>query len=352
VPRSRREIADLVVAHTADILAGNCSITEEAIVKHADDPTVGELLTGLYYLHQELCFRKDGWDRSLRELTEQNLEREKQNARLERALGDLGVANQELRDIPRRIQASILPGEVTTNHMSIAAKMIAAEDIGGDYYDILPASDGLWIAIGDVAGHGLESGVIMLMVQAAVAALTRSDARPPDPRMIVCALNEVMYENIRRRMRGDHHVTLSLARYHDDGRFAFAGAHEDILVYRSGTGRCERLETPGTWVGAIRDVRPHTTASLTSLAHGDIVALYTDGITEAMAPGGEQFGLDRLSNVIERTGSMPVEDIRDEVYREVGRWSEVVEDDRTLIIARHLDAKADAASTQKNALPG
>jgi serine phosphatase RsbU (regulator of sigma subunit) len=226
---------------------------------------------------------------------------------------------------------------VSTPHLSISAKMVPAEDVGGDYYDIIPTRDGAWLAIGDVAGHGLEAGIIMLMIQSAVASLTNHED-DPDPKAVVSTLNKVLYENIRRRLGGDQHVTFSLAREYDDGRFVFAGAHEDIVVYRANTRRCERLETPGTWLGAIRDVAPHTHASSTQLRDGDLVILYSDGITEAMAPNREQFGLERLCKSIERAALQPVGEIRDMVYEDVGRFSHRVSDDRTLIVARYSQA--------------
>src|SRR5687768_9235631 len=82
------------------------------------------------------------------------------------------AARQE-NDIASRVQASILPGEIDVEGLAIAAQMIPAEVVGGDYYDIIPVNDGCWLAIGDVAGHGLAAGVIMLMIQSAVQSLVR-----------------------------------------------------------------------------------------------------------------------------------------------------------------------------------
>ena len=102
--------------------------------------------------------------------------------------------------IAGRVQSAILPGEVDVEGLAISAVMLPAEVVGGDYYDIIPVEDGCWLAIGDVAGHGLSAGVIMLMIQSAVQSLVRLSPQG-SPRDLVCALNAALYENIRKRMK-------------------------------------------------------------------------------------------------------------------------------------------------------
>jgi serine phosphatase RsbU (regulator of sigma subunit) len=121
----------------------------------------------------------------------------------------MAVTNEAARqenEIASRLQASILPGEVDVEGLAIAAQMLPAEVVGGDYYDIIPVEDGCWLAIGDVAGHGLAAGVIMLMIQSAVQSLVRLSPRA-SPRDLVCALNGALFENSRKRMKRDEHVT-------------------------------------------------------------------------------------------------------------------------------------------------
>src|SRR5205814_8144437 len=82
--------------------------------------------------------------------------------------------------VARRIQTSMLPRTLNARGLEVSARTLAAEEVGGDYYDVLPTADGAWIGIGDVAGHGLPAGIIMLTIQSAIAALTqdRPDAAP------------------------------------------------------------------------------------------------------------------------------------------------------------------------------
>src|SRR3954469_1820849 len=197
-------------------------------------------------------------------------------------------------EIAARIQTSILPQDVNVGGLEIAAAMHAATEVGGDYYDVVPVEDGCWIGIGDVAGHGLGTGLVMLMMQSGISALAR---KMPDaaPRDLLLALNTMLVENVRTRLGQHEHATLTLIRYRRDGGLTFAGAHEEMLIRRVATGRCDRIETPGAWVGAKRDITDGTVDSTASLHSGDVLVLYTDGLTEAVAADGSgaRFGADR-----------------------------------------------------------
>jgi sigma-B regulation protein RsbU (phosphoserine phosphatase) len=236
-------------------------------------------------------------------------------------------------EIGARIQTCILPPTIEIQGLSVSARMIPASEVGGDYYDVFATRDGAWIGIGDVAGHGLTSGLVMLMVQSAVAALGRDrpDALPSE---ILGAVNAVLYDNIRHRLRQDEYVTLSLLRYHDDGRLVFAGAHEEMVVRRAATGRCETVPTLGTWVGVRSDIGSATVDASITLEEGDVLVLYTDGVTEAMDGDRRQFGLDRLAGVVEEIGAAPVDEIQRHILAEVARWSAQQDDDITVVVIR------------------
>src|SRR5262252_1083322 len=152
-------------------------------------------------------------------------------------------------EIASKIQTAILPNITprAVRGLEIAARMRPATEVGGDYYDVLPTEDGCWLGIGDVSGHGLPAGMIMLQAQSALEALiTQSpNAQPGD---LLNRLNQVMFENVRKRMKADEHMTLSLIRYHADGRFTVAGAHEEVLICRA-SGECVVLPVKGTWIG-------------------------------------------------------------------------------------------------------
>jgi hypothetical protein len=256
---------------------------------------------------------------------------------LERAAADL-LSKQRLEkelEIGARIQTCLLPKNVAIPELELAAKMVPASEVGGDYYDAFAAGKGGFIGIGDVAGHGLTSGLVMLMVQSVVAALARKTPEA-SPAELVCALNVVLHDNIRHRLQNKEHVTFTLLRYDPGGKLTFAGAHEEICVYRKATGSVELITTPGTWLGAVRDVKKHTVDSELTLARGDIVLLYTDGVTEARAANGEQFGLDRLTGLLENSADLSMPALIERVYRAVAAHANELDDDVTLLAFRRI----------------
>ncbi|HVH43746.1 MAG TPA: SpoIIE family protein phosphatase, partial [Labilithrix sp.] len=260
-------------------------------------------------------------------------------ATLARAFNNMGDAIAERERKLRRelqvaadLQLSILPKDAKIVGAQVAASMKPTTEVGGDYYDIIPTADGAWIGIGDVSGHGLEAGVIMLMIQSAVSALVacKPDASPVE---VECAVNRVLYENIRDRMGLRDHATLSILRYSNDGTVRFAGAHEDLIVYRAATRSIETFETPGTWVGVRGDISKVTVESKLVLAADDVLVLYTDGVTEAMREG-EQFGFQRLVEIVKRSARGAAHEVRESILGAVAEWTAVPSDDVSVVVLR------------------
>jgi serine phosphatase RsbU (regulator of sigma subunit) len=236
--------------------------------------------------------------------------------------------------VARRIQTSLLPREVAVEGLDVSARMVPATEVGGDYYDVVPVERGCWLGIGDVAGHGVSAAIVMLALQSAVATSIRVDpaARPRD---LICALNDVLYDCIQGRLRSDEHVTCTLLRFTPDGRFAFAGAHEDILVYRAASRRIDRIPTAGTWLGCRRGIADVTAEGAFTLQRGDLLILHTDGITEALAPGGVLFDADRLCDAILASAGGSAASVCDRVFEAVSAWTPHQADDRTLLVCRY-----------------
>jgi len=265
----------------------------------------------------------------------------------ERAFDGLERAAQEMAkkqrlekelEIGARIQTCLLPNQIEIPDLEIAARMLPASEVGGDYYDAFPVPGGGFIGIGDVAGHGLTSGLVMLMVQSVVGALGR---RYPDaaPRDIVSALNTVLFDNIRHRLHNKEHVTFTLFRYFGGGRFSFAGAHEELVIYRRRTGEVELVPTPGTWLGAMKEISKFTTDSELALEDGDLLVLYTDGVTEAMNAERAQFGLERLTALVQARALGPVAELCRELEERVLDWCNRSPDDDITVLAVRYRAR-------------
>jgi serine phosphatase RsbU (regulator of sigma subunit) len=232
------------------------------------------------------------------------------------------------------IQTSVQPAVLEVAELELAAWSEPAAEAGGDYYDVLPSGHGAWLAIGDVTGHGLASGLVMLMVQSMIAALVRQET-DLTPKSVVAAVGDALWDNVRRRLKRDDHATLTVLRYHGNGRFTYAGAHEDIILWRRKTNKCELLSTTGFWVGAVPSVRRMTEDEELILDRGDLLVLYTDGITEARNARHEQFSLERLLSTVEAKGIHAPHVVRDAIVDAVRSWSATVDDDRTLLVIRY-----------------
>jgi phosphoserine phosphatase RsbU/P len=240
-------------------------------------------------------------------------------------------------EIATKIQTTLLPSRLDVKDLEIAAVMKPASEVGGDYYEVIPLPPYCWLAIGDVAGHGLTAGLIMLMIQSALACAARSDPGTT-PGKVLAALNQTLCDNIRDRMVRDEHVTLTILRYEDGGKLTFAGAHEDLILCRQRTGRTELIRSPGTWVGILPEAIDAGQMGQLQLEEGDLLVLYTDGITEAMNETGTLYGIERLASAIEAVHTEAVQRIRDHVIEEVARWSAQVTDDVTLVVIRQRAA--------------
>jgi sigma-B regulation protein RsbU (phosphoserine phosphatase) len=237
-------------------------------------------------------------------------------------------------EIARRIQTSILPGALEVPGLDIAATMLPATEVGGDYYDVVPVDGGCWLGIGDVAGHGLGSGLVMLMIQSGLAALTR-EAPDASPRELLRVLNQMLYDNVRKRLGQQEHATLSLLRYRNDGQFTYAGAHEEFIVWRAQEQRCELIATRGIWMAAIPNIPRTMIDQRFRLLPDDVLVLYTDGVIEATNQHRKQLGVERICDALAQVHSQPVEAIRDHLMSVVKNWMSRQDDDITFLIARY-----------------
>ncbi len=237
--------------------------------------------------------------------------------------------------IAQQIQTAIVPRNPQAPGFEISAIMLPATSVGGDYYDVIPTADGAWFGFGDVTGHGLLSGLIMLMIQSMVVS---SIATSPGatPRQIVTAMNQALYGNIRHRLELNEHATFTLIRYDRGGRLTLAGTHEVVLIWRAASGTCEQLDVPGFWLGAIEDVAGITVDLAAQLEPGDLLILYSDGITESMNATMEQFGVERVIDLVSKHHHESAQVICETVQQTAKRWAMEQIDDMTIFVARYL----------------
>lgn len=266
---------------------------------------------------------------------------------------ELAIANQEITvlnqqltsenlrlsaelEITRKLQQMLLPKAEELKQISgleIAGYMEPATEVGGDYYDVLAHDDVIKIGIGDVTGHGLESGVIMIMAQTASRALIANNET--DPVKFLNALNQTIFTNAQR-MNCDKSLTLSLLDYHK-GNVRISGQHEEVLLVRA-NGAIQRIDTIdlGFPLGLEPDIAEFVAQIQIQLQTGDGIVLYTDGVTEAENMTGELYGIDRLCDVVQRHWHLSADAIQkaitEDIQKHIGQQQ--IYDDITLLVLK------------------
>ncbi len=145
-------------------------------------------------------------------------------------------------EVTHRLQQMLLPKThelAQIGGLDIAGFLQPAEEVGGDYYDVLHHKGRVKIGIGDVTGHGLESGVVALMVQSAIRTLLVHGEN--DCINFLSTLNRVIFDNVER-MQCDKNLTLALIDY-EDGRLRISGQHEHVILVRASNGQIELIDT-------------------------------------------------------------------------------------------------------------
>ena len=229
-------------------------------------------------------------------------------------------------EVTKRLQQMILPRDEDMRNIArldISGFMEPAAEVGGDYYDVVAKDGSVFFGIGDVTGHGLESGVLAIMVQTAVRTLLASGQYTSGRFFDI--LNRVIFGNASR-MKCDRNLTLSLLHYHNN-LVTISGQHEEILVVRS-NGAVERHDTLnlGFQLGLVEDISNFIGEAKVPLLPGDVMVAYTDGITEAMNSVGVSFGIARLAESVRMSHERPAGAIRDAVLSSL----------RTYIGGQHL----------------
>jgi serine phosphatase RsbU (regulator of sigma subunit) len=207
-------------------------------------------------------------------------------------------------DITRRLQMMALPTELELRDkhpsLDLAGYMQSAERVGGDLYDALCAEGRLIFAVGDVTDHGLESGVVMLQTMAAGRALFEAGkniSQMREPAHYLTALNRTVC-GLTRRLDNDKNLTYAIIDYQraeSGGILTICGQHEEVLICRA-DGRIERVDTQdlGFPLGLIDDIDEMVSTRELEVQCGDVVLLYTDGVTEAENQTGQLYGSERL----------------------------------------------------------
>jgi phosphoserine phosphatase RsbU/P len=237
-------------------------------------------------------------------------------------------------ELAKQIQTALLPRVERVPGYRVAARMLPTAEVGGDYYDVLQTAAGeTWLAIGDVSGHGVASGLIMMMTQTSIfATVDRTTGYMPS--RVLELVNSIIKQNISR-LGTDRYMTICMARL-DQGRMTYAGKHQDVLVWRKATRSVETFETTGTWMGLVEDLAGKLPDKTVEIAEGDAILMFTDGITEARNAAGEMFGQERLTDALTKNGALEAEQIVQAILAELTAFQAEQTDDITLLALKRV----------------
>ena len=189
------------------------------------------------------------------------------------------------------------------------------------------------ISIGDVTGHGLESGMVMVMAQMAVRTLLVNGEM--NSAKFLNSVNRALYENTKR-MRSRKNMSLALLEY-KAGDLYLTGQHEELIVVRQ-DGQLEHIDTLdlGFPLALEADISPFIAEVKVHLYPGDIAVLYTDGISEAMNTQNSQYGLEKMYEVLKQNRDRSAQEIRQAVIADLMKHigKQKVFDDITLLVMK------------------
>ncbi len=236
-----------------------------------------------------------------------------------RVRDELEVARSLQRDLLPR-QAPELPG------YRVAHSYRTANEIGGDYYDFLPLADGrLAIAVGDASGHGISAGLLMAIANATLKTALDLDPSPP---AVLSLLNRVLFRTGgKRAFMTFFYGALDLA----TGELEYAGAGHPYPLLRRRRGTLEELGEGSMPLGLKR--QGAYVSRRTTIEHGDLLVLYSDGIPEAAGGAdGDTFGFERLHGLLAQPDRPQA--IHDRILAALDRHlgEQPINDDLTLVV--------------------
>jgi phosphoserine phosphatase RsbU/P len=268
------------------------------------------------------CFGLAGFDELTRGVEAKRLALAQKREAERRAAEEIAIA--------RRVQARLFPQvhpEVKT--LEYAGLCLQARQVGGDYFDFLDLGQHrLGLVIGDVSGKGIAAALLMANLQANLR--SQCALALTEPERLLRSVNHLFYENTD----DSAYASLFYAEYDDESRrirYANCGHLSGILLRCDNS--CCRLSSTTTLVGLFDDW--DCRFAETELVRGDLLALYTDGITEALNDSGEEFGEEMLVQRLREYRNQPCQSSVEAITNEVRALSPGnQQDDITLIIAR------------------
>lgn len=237
---------------------------------------------------------------------------------------------EEMR-LARDIQEKLLPGSIPEiDGLDVAALALPSRHVGGDYFDLVPQSNGsLLVAIADVTGKGVPAALLMANLQACLHTMVPMDLTMEE---FVGHTNRVICNNTGF----DKFITAFTGLYlPKTRRFEYVNAGHNPPMLLRACGDMELLETGGLLLGVMKDM-PYE-RGVVNLSPGDLLVIFTDGVSEAMSPDGEEFHEDRLEAILRDQHDKSADEILGSIHQAIidftGSETEL-SDDLTIIVIK------------------
>lgn len=214
---------------------------------------------------------------------------------IQQAQVNLAYAQSEM-DIARRIQSSLFPSEaIKTDDFEIVGFCLPADQIEGDYFDyFFRGEENLDIVIADVSGHSIGPALFMVETRSTIRTQANWVGKPAETLQV---LNNFLYQDLAY---ADYFITLFYLQYHiQTKQISFANAgHPPPLLIKQKEMRCCELDADGLILGVCKNV--DFEEKVLEIEQGDLILLYTDGLTEAENPAGEFFGIQSVCDILDK----------------------------------------------------
>ena len=237
---------------------------------------------------------------------------------------------EEELEIAREIQQNLLPARIPElKNFDVSAINISSKQVGGDYYDILKLDERrCCIAIADVSGKGFPAALLMANMQAFLQVVCRQDYPLDQATQII---NDLVTDNTS----DGKFITFFWGLLDDKEKkigYVNAGHNPPLLIRKN---EIQKLEAGGMILGVMKTIMPYNTETL-QLQKEDVLVLFTDGISEAMNAGGEEFSDQKLEELAKEISNLSTIEILDKIKREVQKFTAgaVQSDDITLMIIK------------------
>jgi len=235
-----------------------------------------------------------------------------ERTRLAEAVHEKMLLEKEIQ-LAGAIQQSLLPETLPHRQdIEVHGVMIPARDVGGDYYDLVEKGDDLLVAVGDVAGKGVNAGLVMMMARTYFRSLSEL---VDDPGEILSRLNNVL----QRDTAANYFMSFLLGRWRPArGSIELCCAgHEVPLIYEAQDREVKPLKAGGLVLGVKQQATEDVTTATVPLEPDDVVLFYSDGVTEAQNEKEEMYGRERLPAVFAKNAGKPLHALVDGIVKDV-----------------------------------